>query len=363
MTARTDVIIGFHAARGFSSRAELEAAQHSVAAAYRELTPPECLELMTQAMDEGNAELLSALAGFQPDCFRGRHRELLARGCLYPPHLFYNADTDATKTLIQLVEKGSDEHRNVSLLALAWAGNSTAVQAFQRWRRTPPAWRETLYIPPEDYTDAAGWELTNTGERRDLVQQVCVPMVSRNNPQARRDPVQTMVPAESPCPWCGRRLTVLFDLKLDAPELDFLKLTGTRLRILTCDVCTCFGPIFSRVDWLGAAEWHSRTHRPEFLPEDSEDWSLPPENVLALSGEMRSATEAIDRNQPISFSQIGGYPSWEQDAEYPKCPDCRQRMPFIGQISNADCDDCSEGLYYGFLCTECQVAATCYQQT
>lgn len=72
--------------------------------------------------------------------------------------------------------------------------------------------------------------------------------------------------------------------------------------------------------------------------------------------------ESANRNMPISFSQVGGHPSWEQDAEYPRCPSCQQRMAFIAQLSNEDFE-VAEGIYYAFLCRPCQTAATHYQQT
>jgi hypothetical protein len=38
-------------------------------------------------------------------------------------------------------------------------------------------------------------------------------------------------------------------------------------------------------------------------------------------------------------------------------------MLFIGQVSGEDVEDLGEGIYYAFVCHECQVSATLYQQT
>ncbi|WP_252250921.1 DUF1963 domain-containing protein [Clostridium sp. ZBS13] len=51
------------------------------------------------------------------------------------------------------------------------------------------------------------------------------------------------------------------------------------------------------------------------------------------------------------------------DAEYPQCPKCGEKMMFVGQVSMEDLEEYGEGIYYGFICNECKIAATGYQQT
>lgn len=74
--------------------------------------------------------------------------------------------------------------------------------------------------------------------------------------------------------------------------------------------------------------------------------------------------ESADWLAPVEgFSQIGGHPTWVQEAEYPECRVCQQPMPFIAQLSNEDHEEYAEGIYYLFACGRCGVAATNHQQS
>ena len=64
----------------------------------------------------------------------------------------------------------------------------------------------------------------------------------------------------------------------------------------------------------------------------------------------------------LGVSQVGGHPAWEQDAEYPPCPECRLPMRFVGQVATGEIEP-AEGITYAFLCPDCLMAATSYQQT
>ncbi len=354
-------IKAFHARRSFGTRENLCNAQREVAAAYRSLSPDECRALAMFAIENGDKDVLSHLACFQPGSLAGLHVELVQRSLIYPPEILHGADEQAANLLIKQLDGGAVENANLSLLALAWAGNGAVVDAFQRWRLEPLSWTESLHVPPSEYVDSAGWELTGDGQRRDLILSDCCPLVPPHHPDAVADIVRVNLPSNSSCGWCGRRMTALFDFDLCSDMLAFLGIGGTRLRVETCDVCTCYGVLFTQVDWNSGASWHPANERPDYLP-DAKDWPLPKENPLCLSRRQRPAMESANRNMPISFSQVGGHPSWEQDAEYPRCPSCRQKMVFIAQLSNEDFEF-AEGIYYAFVCRVCQIAATHYQQT
>jgi len=359
---RIETIKTFHSRRNFGTNDSLRTAQRDVAIAYRSLSPEETGTLARFAFDNGDENILSHLACFQPGSLAGLHLGLAQKGLLYPPVIFHSADAQAATFLIEQLDDGFVENVNMSLLAIAWAGNPVAIDAFHRWRSSSPIWSETLHVPPHEYADSAGWVLTQAGERRDLFLGECRPLVPFDHPDAVPDVLRISVPSNSSCGWCGRRMTALFDLDLVNEMLAFLGISGTRLRIETCDVCTCYGFVFTQVDWNGGSSWHSANERPEYLPDDADDWTFPKEDALALSRHRRPAMESADRNMPISLSQVGGQPSWEQDAEYPRCPSCHQTMVFIAQLSNEDYES-GEGIYYAFVCRNCQVSATHYQQT
>lgn len=362
MHSPIETIKAFHSRRDFGTRFNLRAAQQEAAAAYRSLSPTECRTLAEFALATGDENILAHLACFQPGSLAELHTECVQRGLLYPPQILHGANQQTADLLIRQLEDGSAENINMLLLALAWAGNSTVVDAFRRWQSVPPAWSESLYVPPSEYAQEAGWELTADGNRRDLILHACRPLVPPDHPDAIPDVVGVNLPNASTCGWCARRMTVLFDFDLTSELLSFLGIEGTRLRVQTCDVCTCYGMLFTQVDWHGSAGWHPANERPDYLPDNPDDWPTPIENALHLSRRQRPVTESACRNMPISFSQVGGHPSWEQDAEYPRCPSCQQTMFFIAQLSNEDFDD-AEGIYYAFVCRACQTAATHYQQT
>jgi hypothetical protein len=83
-----------------------------------------------------------------------------------------------------------------------------------------------------------------------------------------------------------------------------------------------------------------------------------------FSGTPRHHLEGANQFLPgVGFSQIGGHPTWIQDAQYPPCLKCESPMLFIAQLSNEDFQEYGEGIYYIFICKECKVAATAYQQS
>lgn len=364
MQRRIEAIKWFHSQRGFGTGENLEQAQRDVAACYRSLSVDEIRTLAQFAVDSVEGEdndaeyILSHLACFHPGCLTDFQGVLVLKGVSYPAVIYHGASGHVAQRIIGSID---DENRNLKLLAMAWIGDETVLEAFAAWKKQPPAWVSQLHVPPHAYADEAGWEFVD-GQRRNLVLDKCHPLVLPTDDDAVEGVVSVNVQHEDSCQWCGRQLTTLLDWDLKDDLLRFCDVAGDRLRISTCDVCTCYGMIFTNVDWNGKSEWHVRNQRPEYLPDDSADWDRPTENALRISKRTRTPLESADRNMPIKFSQVGGYPSWDQDAEFPVCPSCDQKMVFMAQICNGDFEP-AEGLYYMFLCRGCQVAATHYQQT
>jgi hypothetical protein len=113
----------------------------------------------------------------------------------------------------------------------------------------------------------------------------------------------------------------------------------------------------------GESSWHGANRRPDYLPKDA-DWPRMAQGRLVLGKEPRPWLEAADWAVPgVRLSQVGGHPTWVEDATYPRCPGCGRAMPFVAQISNDDLDEDSEGIYYLFACRGCGVAASSYQQS
>lgn len=289
--------------------------------------------------------------------------EMLLESRNYRPSIaFKSASEEIRDVLINEVQINKND-RNELLFALAWVGDKRIVSLFNEWRNEPPVWKEELYILPEEYALEAGWELDEKGQKRDLFYKESYPLIKATKINKNDNPVKMLSDLEEKCPWCNSPLMVLFEFDLSHPSLEFLKLSGKKLRIATCDICTCYGTIYTEIDGEGNYKWSCFNEKPSYLPDMDSEEKIQYNNNLVLSQEKRSCYHAASPYVQTNISQIGGHPTWLQDAEYPKCPKCNKSMKFIGQIDGGDVMDYGEGVNYAFICEECNIAATNYQQT
>jgi hypothetical protein len=273
----------------------------------------------------------------------------------YPPIAFVRAGPAIRDRLLQRIQ-APDAPYNALLLALAWIGDAQVVQQFAAWRAQPPSWAGAPYVPPEDYALEAGWEVLPSAQRHDLVAPLAYALVPRTDASA--SPVTVVRETPEPCGWCGEPLTALFTLDGTAPALIWLAVKAVVV-IRTCVFCTCYGGIYTSADPTQPA-WHPANQRPTVLPADS---GPPlPADQLVLAAQPRAPLYAAEWFLPIRFSQVGGHPTWIDDAFYPHCPTCARRMAFVAQLSVPDITP-GEGIYYAFLCSMCPIAATSYQQS
>ncbi|MDI4649716.1 DUF1963 domain-containing protein [Cohnella hashimotonis] len=337
---------------------------HSLTAAQREQMETYAISLIEQEdFDQAETILLSLV------CFTNERIErglvALFRQEKYDPGILYKAAGPAIRDeLIRLVQRDTD-NRNHLLLALAWIGDEEVVQLFAKWRKSPPRWASDLYLPPEKYAHEAGWELDQEGRKRLLFHPACYHFEVCEEGSGEKEPARSAVAAlqtdEQACPWCRGKLTVLLDFDLTAPIARFLKLSGQRLKIAACLHCNCYGTVFTKVTLDGGYSWSPLNIVPEYLPDTDPDegiFSFP----LRLSDRPRGTYEGAYWTLEAPASQIGGHPSWIQDADYPACPCCQETTTFIGQIDMEQAAD-SEGIYYAFLCRACLIAAVNYQQS
>ena len=75
-------------------------------------------------------------------------------------------------------------------------------------------------------------------------------------------------------------------------------------------------------------------------------------------------------NSRENLNRIGGEPCWVQDAEYPDCPACQQKMAFLFQLDSDLLTETggewlwgSGGIGYGFWCDHCKVSGFLWQCT
>ncbi|MCU1288450.1 MAG: hypothetical protein JWN60_679, partial [Acidobacteria bacterium] len=113
----------------------------------------------------------------------------------------------------------------------------------------------------------------------------------------------------------------------------------------------------------GNEHWHDANKKWEHFDRFELQARKIKENILIITDEARKPEFTISQFIVISKSQIGGYPTWVQDADYLNCPKCNQKMRYIGQIDMEDVEEYGEGIYYFHFCEKCKITGTNYQQT
>ncbi|GAA0125655.1 DUF1963 domain-containing protein [Clostridium sp. CTA-19] len=289
-------------------------------------------------------------------------KALIKKNECYPDIIFKDASSDVRDYLIgQVIEEVDTLSLNHVLRSLAWIGDERVVDLFYQWRKNPPKWRNKLYVPPEEYSLEAGWELTEEGKRRDLFFEDCY-AIEKKNPLVD-EPVLFLQTEDKKCEWCGEGLVNLVSFDLTNSFFEFMNLNGNRLNIATCPMCNCYEPIYTDIDTNGATYLSKLNIKPQYLCDTTNEENPIYKASISMSKVKRNCYHAASEFLETTFSQIGGYPTWIQDAEYPKCPKCSKHMKFIAQIDWADIEEYGEGIYYAFICEECNIAATHYQQT
>ena len=302
-------------------------------------------------------EICLCLAAFTQANLNAYFREWISYDDLdsdsYMP--FHRAPTDVRDRLLERVEDDA-ENRNCILQCLAWIGDDVVVERFAHWRNSPPPWRNSLYIEPEEYAHEAGWELTAEDQRRNLYFPQCFHLEMKSTGSC--EALRVVDERNDTCPNCALPLTNLFDVDLKATGLS----DNGSFRVVTCECCTAYSTIFGYMDSKGNAHLSAKNIPPAWLPDDESEWRRLPVNSMR-QGNLRSPLFAADPFLPVSFSQLGGHPTWIQDAEYPLCPQCSHTMMFLAQLDYADIEQYGEGIIYAFICPECRTTATSYQQS
>lgn len=311
-------------------------------------------------------EFLGCLAVFVLGSLEGLHGELLVRDSLWLHPLYLGADAD-TRNALLLRANGDERELNGVLCALAWIGDEGVQAAFRAWHENPPEWRRRLYIPPEQYAFQAGWELDAEGSRHNLFYATAYELTPAPQEElGDSSPVTVVEPLDEHCRWCGRSLTSILDLDLRELRLAFLGLEGKRLRLAMCEWCSAFTPVYFEFDLEGTTRWSAHNDgMPEILRKITDDGGMFFESPrrLVLGPRRRTPYEANIQGVPLRQSQVGGHPTWIQDAEYPVCPGCRISMLNVGQVATEELLGTGEGITYMFLCPTCGVSTTTFQQT
>lgn len=271
--------------------------------------------------DTSTAENIAAcLVAFASADISSLQQELIRVGALRPEFVFHRAAPKIRDLLTQHLARvaGRDMLLTDKLLcALAWVGDERVVELFAGWRAQPPQWAADLHIPPYQYSQQAGWELSPEARRRNLYHEVCYPLIRSDTPDTS-SPVAVITERN------------LLELDGTSEALAFLG-CARQIVVPVCDK----GLVDERM----------------------------PRRTLVPAAAPRSPWHAAIDTLPTRYSQLGGHPAWIQDAEYPACGGCRRTMRCIGQVAREDVDPGREGIFYAFLCADCATTASNYQQT
>lgn len=241
-----------------------------------------------------------------------------------------SADSEATLAL----------QRNLE--SLAWIGDERVASLFSQWRKQQPDWSNQFNYPVYESTRTAGWEATIDGKRRDLFFKNCFPTLPKESSRADECIGRMFARTSAHCPWCSASLICL----LDVPQQMQNGIFPYPIQIATCEFC-----IFD----CKVLYWESRTKRLSLRSgeahrsESNQNRSVMKRRALPVSNSPRNPYYSCD---PFSEhpSQLGGFPSWLQDPDYPECSSCDETMKFIGQAVD---DDSSDTYFYCFICERC----------
>ena len=325
------------------------------------------LESEIAEVRELGEEVLRHLACFVPGSLVGVHDRLIELDVLHPGVLFRGAGEPARQALLDRVEvaaaSGDTLGLDHALVALAWVADPTVQAAFWRWTRHAPPWAGLLLAPVHAYTQEAGWVPAEAG-RRMLYTPECHQLVPAGSAGHGRGPAEAITQLDDRCRWCSSPLICLVDLDLADQRLAFLGRCLPRLQVAACERCSPYGVIFSELDGAGRCRWSDHSARPALLDAapDPDTVEPLPRAQLILGERRRSPFVALEMLDG-GGSQVGGHPLWLSDAEYPECPSCSQPMAFVAQVQTSDLGEPAEGVWYAFVCFDCSIAASSYQQT
>jgi hypothetical protein len=319
-----------------------------------------CLYLFKNEANDMAEEIISCLVSFLNADISIILKWLVESNIFYPSYYFKSANLTIQNTLLKKMEGvvNDEDHSHEEyhiICALAWI-ESKEVNAF---------FAENPKI--RKYTQQAGWEIDKNGNRRNLFHNECYPLI-KNKQHITHEKHNFFEIEKNTCGWCGNPLTCLFSLSSDDSRFDFLKSDQHNFRISTCLNCSCYVDPFFTTQIQNSAVHDSQSSGDvsgisDFIVSRADDIISFEPNSLIIAPIARSTFHATNIFASITFSQIGGYPTWIQHAYYPSCPKCQQTMMFEGQIALEDFEEYGEGIYYAFYCVPCKVAATSYQQT
>ena len=298
-----------------------------IAALYAELDSGQIAALARHAhalLKKGDTDaaqgIATCLVAFVSADISSLLQEFIRVEALRPEFVFHRAAPKIRDLLTQHLARvaGRDPLLTDKLLcALAWVGDQRVVDLFAGWRSQPPSWAADLHIPPHQYSQQAGWELSPDSQRRNLYHEICYPLISAGASMTP-SPVSVLTEAN------------LFELDGTSQALAFLGCAQTDRR----------ADLRAEPDRRSAAAPIATSGRRAAQPVACRD-RLVADAILAA----RRAS-GVDSGRRVSELR-------RVSADHALHRADRLRRRGSGR----------EGIFYGFLCTDCVTTASTYQQT
>lgn len=372
ITDKTEIIKIMHQPQKYDPLIDYLPYKESVVELYESLNDDEISRLtqyIINNIDTDNFEaiegIVSELSAFTNIDLTEINNIMIEQQQFYPGYIFRGAKPEVAVKLIDLITQSHETELDLHhlLSALAWVGTDSVIVEFAKWRKDPPKWYNELYRPLEEYSWVAGWELDDENNKRQLTLDKCYSLIKTNN-SSELTCVKTCKDSKDLCKWCGRTITILFELDMSDKIWDFIPYNGKKLTIATCEVCSEYSDsLYMTVKEDGGSVWSSYSEAPEYLPDSDEEFERLSEASFNYSLKERLLHHSIDWCLPSTYSQVGGIPSWIQYEDYNKCPKCKNSMLFLAQLSVEDFQEYGEGIFYGLFCPKCLISNVKYQQT
>lgn len=309
--------------------------------------------VLEKGLEETSLSTLNHLITIRPQDATPIQWECIQQGVYNIPSSIYRyAKPEITEAILLKIEQAiaKKDFQTVSELLEAWVsiGDESVQKKIASWIEAPPNWEENLPITLEEYMYYGGWRWDRQKGKMNLIFFEDSFTTHQINPQILQNEI---------CHDCGKPLVVLFDLDLQNPELQFIGISGDRLRIATCAECTSDQTLYFHVDGEGRVRWYEGN--PIYLGVTQHELNFDLEDGNETP--CYQVDRKLERWEDFALEEtkIGGTPYWIQTPVFPKCPSCNEEMPLLAQYQTKD----EEGMIYINLCALCGMIATERMQT
>jgi hypothetical protein len=293
---------------------------------------------------------LKRIAALRRELLAPRLPDLARAGMLDPPEMYYNAPKELSPILL---EKYGNRDTTFVTAYVAMTFGATDDDLRAACDESAMSLQTMTRL-----AHFAGYELMADLTRRPLHIPECRAIRRESMARAEGGLVRSFFPAEVTCPRCQAPAVSVIDLNdqlapmlpsLFAPSLP----RNLQLRVLACLRCMhdYQFPQFARFDLAGGSQFIEDNAKGDMSRFHSEYPSR-----IWIDAATHSPLAAVADALEGADGQLGGLPKWEQEPEYPDCPDCRKSLVFLFSWAGS-----YDGTLYAFICPGCRVSCVTTQ--